>query len=74
MTIRRYVFLAGVAEISVLGDTVRTEMWMGIEAAPDVDLQQFSLDHGYDLIPADGLSADELASIGVTTFVPLECL
>lgn len=36
-----------------------------------VDVRRFSLEHGYDLIPADGLTSEELASVGVQTFTRL---
>ncbi len=64
----RYVFLAGVAEIRVMGDSIRQEIWLGVETDGPVDLAAFSRARGYDLIPADDLSVDELRSINVTKF------
>ncbi len=70
----RYVFLAGVAEIRVMGDSIRKEIWLGVESDGPVDLEAFSRERGYDLVPADGLSVDELRSINVTKFDRLEDL
>lgn len=72
LNMRRYVFYAGIMEMHVIGESIRQEIWMGIEADEDVDLGKFSRDHGYMLIPSTAFTADELASIGVTTFRRLE--
>lgn len=69
---RRYVFYAGVCELSVLGESMRQEIWLGVESDSDVDLAEFSRAHGYHLIPSEHFTAAELASIGVTKFVRLE--
>lgn len=37
-----------------------------------VDVRAFSREHGYDLVPAEAFSAEELASIGVGTFAHLQ--
>ena len=46
---------------------------MGVEIESDrqLDLARISLATGFDLIPADNLEPDELASVGVHTF---ECI
>jgi hypothetical protein len=68
---RRFVFCAGTATIRAGGHEHRRELWIGVEVRRDVDVRAFSRDHGYDLVPADDFTADELASIGVRTFALL---
>jgi len=72
--LRRYIFRGARAEIQVVlgGDPFVCEIWLGIEieSVQPVDLAAFSRDHGYDLIPADGMTAAELASVGVKRFEP----
>lgn len=72
LNMRRYVFYAGIMEMHVIGESIRQEIWMGIEADEDVDLHKFSMENGFHLIPAESFKPEELASIGVTTFRRLE--
>ena len=44
------------------------EKWIGLEFDESVDIEEFSRETGYDLVPADGISLDELKSVGVTNF------
>jgi hypothetical protein len=46
----------------------RRELWIGIEVDAPIDVARFSMDHGYDLIPADDLTGEQLASVGIRSF------
>ncbi|HMJ84974.1 MAG TPA: hypothetical protein VK504_17455 [Vicinamibacterales bacterium] len=64
----RYIFFAGHVDITICGEVIQQEIWLGLETPEPIDLEEFSREHGYDLIPAGGLSAEELQSVGVTDF------
>lgn len=68
--LRRYIFCAGPVEIGAGAAALRRELWIGFSVDSDrpLDLERFSRAHGYNLIPADGLSVEELASVGVVNF------
>ena len=66
----RYIFFAGVARISAGRASLQLELWLGIESREPIDLEEFSREHSYDLIPADGMSDDELRSVNVVRFEP----
>jgi len=68
-SVARYIFKAGKVTLSVGGAALcRQELWIGIETDRPLDVAEFSRDHGYDLIPADGMREDELQSVGVRAF------
>ena len=68
-SVARYIFKAGKVTLSVGGAALhRRELWIGIETERPLDVAEFSREHGYDLIPADGLRDDELRSVGVSAF------
>lgn len=72
MVKRRYILRAGKLTIDTPAGTHEREHWIGVEIASvlPVDLEEFSR-RGFDLIPADGLSGDELASVNVDRFHPI---
>lgn len=55
-----------------MGESFRQEIWLGVESESEIDLREFSIEHGFMLIPAERFLPAELASIGVTKFVRLE--
>jgi hypothetical protein len=71
---RRFVFFAGNLIVHAGPAEVRRELWIGIELESDgpVDVQAFSQDHGFDLIPVERFSPEHLASIGVESFTPMK--
>lgn len=70
--IRRYLVRAARIQFKLAGRPLddRQEMWIGIEIDSDepLDLEQISRRTGRDLIPADGMTEDELRSCGVMKF------
>jgi hypothetical protein len=70
----RYIFLASVAELAIGAESVRSELWLGIEIESEnpVDLESFSRETGLHLVPSDGMSAEELAHVGVREFKRFE--
>lgn len=66
---RRYILKAGTLAIETPAGVFEREHWIGVEIASvrPVDLGEFSR-RGFDLVPADGMSVDELASVNVATF------
>jgi hypothetical protein len=69
---RRYIFMAAWITLQTPAGPSREPLWMGIE----VDEGTLNLERlskcGYDLVPAEGFTTDELRSVGVTTFHRLE--
>lgn len=65
--VARYIFEAGRITIRTPGGAVDQPLWIGVEVDGPVPLEYLSR-RGYDLIPADTLSADELRSVGVEHF------
>lgn len=73
MVVARYLLHVGTKVIEAGVDQLRSEHWLGVEIASPlpIDLEQFSIAIGYDLIPAERMSADELRSVGVERFEPI---
>lgn len=73
MVVARYIFDAGAAELRAAGDVSTHRIWVGVEIASPIpiDLQVFSRVFGHDLIPADTLTDEELASVGIERFEPV---
>jgi hypothetical protein len=63
----RYILNAGEVTIRTPAGELRQELWFGIEVEGPINLEYLSR-HGYDLVPAAGLSEDELRSVGVDHF------
>lgn len=59
-----------ICDVRTMAGKVSEEFWWGIEVDGPVPLEFLSW-HGYDLIPADAMTRDELASVGVATFEEL---
>lgn len=70
---RRYILSTGKASIETPAGPLHREIWIGveIESPIPVDLERFSRELGFDLVPADGLTADELLSVNVQIFHPV---
>lgn len=52
-----------------LGGLVNTtELWIGVESAMALDRDTWELEHGLRVIKADGMSAELLADLGVTSW------
>jgi hypothetical protein len=70
--IRRYLLRLATVEFRLAGRPLdgRVEQWIGIEVDSDdpIDLEEFSRRTGRDLVPCDAMSAEEIASCGVTKF------
>lgn len=73
VVIARYIFRAGTRVLEVGAGTDVREHWIGVEISSpiSVDLEQFSREVGFDLIPAERFTGDELASVGVHSFTPV---
>jgi hypothetical protein len=67
MSGRRYVVKSALLTFRTPGGSGDQELWLGFEIDGPVNLEFLSR-CGYDLIPADGMSEDELHSVGVTAF------
>lgn len=67
----RYILQAGEVEYRFPGGRTTEPLWIGFETSEPVNLEFLSL-HGYDAIPCDGISAEELRSVGVDHFEVLE--
>lgn len=67
MAARRYIVKSGRLTFRTPGGSFEQELWLGVEIDGLVNLPFLSR-CGYDLIPADGLTPDELRSIGVSSF------
>jgi hypothetical protein len=57
--------------MSTLGGSLDQELWIGLEIDGEVNLSFLSR-CGYDFIPADGMTDEELQSAGVTMFEQIE--
>jgi hypothetical protein len=66
----RYIFRAGRVELRSPGGGDARELWIGVEVDGPVPLEFLSR-VGYDLIPADGMTTDELRSVGIDHFEPI---
>jgi hypothetical protein len=64
---RRYIVKSAHLTFGTLGGALEQELWLGFEIDGPVNLEILSR-CGYDLIPADGMTEEELLSVGVTTF------
>jgi hypothetical protein len=71
---RRYLLRAAGLSFNIGGRKVGgAEMWIGLEIESDtpIDLHRISERTGWHLIPADGMSDDELRSAGITEWEPI---
>jgi hypothetical protein len=70
--IRRYLLRLATVEFRLAGRPLdgRVEQWIGIEVASDepIDLETISARTGKHMIPCEGMTAEEIASCGVTKF------
>lgn len=66
----RYILNAGEVTIRTPAGEIRQDLWFGVEVPEPVNLEYLS-DHGYDLIPCEGFSDDELQSVGIVRFETL---
>lgn len=70
LVMRRYILNAGEVTIRTPGGETREGLWFGIEVDGPVNLEYLSR-YGYDLIPADRMTAEELRSVGIDHFEPI---
>lgn len=76
LTVPRYIFHAGEISICTPAGTVTEPLWIGVEV--DEPLRMAMLEYlsrrGHELIPADGLTPDELRSVGIDHFEAISML
>ena len=64
----RYILNAG--RLRLFGEET-VEIWLGIESDLPLELGNIARE-GIKLIPADGMTRDELAALGVHSFEPVD--
>lgn len=67
---RRYIVKSALLSYRTPGGSLDQELWLGFEIEGPVNLA-FLSKCGYDMVPAEGMSEEELLSVGVTTFDPI---
>ena len=65
----RYLFKAAAATLSIGFDSAGFEMWFGIESDEPIDIEEYSREEGYDLVPCDGMTEAEIASCNVVEWI-----
>jgi hypothetical protein len=65
----RYIVRGGTATLQTPAGADTRHLWFGIETDASLShLLEFLSRYGYDLIPAEGMTLEELASVGVEHF------
>jgi hypothetical protein len=67
----RYVWKLALLDMYTMAGTAVEEFWIGIETEEPVNLT-FLSEHGYHLVPAEGMTEEELQSVGVMEFEPFD--
>jgi hypothetical protein len=71
---RRYLLKGAGLSLKFRGEkNGGAEIWLGLEVESNVplDLERISKHTGWHLVPADGMSDDEISSCGVTEWQPI---